>query len=307
MNTLNRLSPTKREAKVATELLIKVIEGLKNPENPEVTQLIQSIINCINIETLTQGKSQIAIKPNDSPPLTPQDLNAREQTIKFDNLINELPIEKQRLVISVIYCIYPSKDKSDIFQHLQSIVDVLDGDNARKKFVEAFNPDEDEMFTLVRKKAGENVEAFHADGIIIDMIRLLKMDKYDLANNIIEAPSKIQATLANILYFLSQYKHIPFFGEKEGRFILKSRLTGSESVSSQDQEPPFYRDWESRIAKIIDELSLHLLSTDNPTYYEIVRINGVLRMRRVTGPIGPIRGAGKLVNEPIDRERILSL
>ena len=307
MNTLNPLSPTKREAEVAAELLIKATESLKNPKNPEVTQLIQSIINCINIETLTQGKSQIAIKPNDSPPLTPQDLNAREQTIKFDNLINELPIEKQRLVISVIYCIYPSKDKSDIFQFLQNIVDVLDGVNARKEFVEAFNPNEDEMFTLVRKKAGENVEAFHADGIIIDMIRLLKMDKYDLANNIIEAPSKIQATLANILYFLSQYKHIPFFGEKEGRFILKSRLTRSESVSSQDQEPPFYRDWESRIAKIIDELSLHLLSTDNPTYYEIVRINGVLRMRRVTGPIGPIREAGKRVNEPIDRERILFL
>ncbi|MBC7406473.1 MAG: hypothetical protein H7230_03330 [Candidatus Parcubacteria bacterium] len=307
MNTLNPLSPTKREAKVATELLIKVIEGLKNPKNPEVTQLIQSIINYINIEILPEGNSQIAIKPNDAPPLTPQDLKDREQTTEFNNLINGLPIEKQRLVISVISCIYPSKDKSDIFQHLQSIVDVLDGDNARKKFVEAFNPDEDEMFTLVRKKAGKKIEAFHADGIIIDMIRLLKMDKYDLANNIIEAPSKIQATLANILYFLSQYKHIPFFGEKEGRFILKSRLTGSESVSSQDQEPPFYRDWESRIAKIIDELSLHLLSTDNPTYYEIVRINGALRMRWVTGPIGPIREAGKLVNEPIDRERILFL
>ncbi len=282
----------------------KCLEGL---QDLSVHELIQLMLAYVQKESLIYKKVQSQVKSSNTRLGMLHNLEPDVQTIKFDNLMNELPIEKQRLVISVIYCIYPSKDKSDIFQFLQNIVDVLDGVNARTKFVEAFNPNEDEMFTLVRKKAGENVEAFHADGIIIDMIRLLKMDKYDLANNIIEAPSKIQATLANILYFLSQYKHIPFFGEKEGRFILKSRLTGSESVSSQDQEPPFYRGWESRIAKIIDELSLHLLSTDKPTYYEIARKNGALKMRRVTGPTGPVRKASNLHSEPVDRERILSL
>lgn len=299
-----QLTPIKRSELIyAAECL----DGIQGIQDLRVRELIQLMLAYGQREALIDKKGQSPVKSSGIRSEMSHDLEPDAQTIKFNILMNGLTIEKQRLVISVISCIYRSKDKSDIFQFLQNIVDVLDGVNVRTEFVEAFYPDEDEMFTLARKKAGKIVEAFHADGIITDMIRLLKMDKYDLANNIIEAPSKIQATLANILYFLSQYKHIPFFDEKKGRFILRSRLTGSESVSSQDQEPPFYRDWESRIAKIIDELSLHLLSTDKPTYYEIVRINDALRMRRVTGPIGPVSEAGKLKNAPIDGERILFL
>ena len=260
MNTLLRQpSPIEERKKLtATEQLIEATKGLNDFE---VFQLIQLVIASSLTGTSPQGESQSCRQQYRQTPAVPENLELNEQTIGPDHYLFGWSPDQQKIIAGVVDCIYPFDDKLLMYPPLQNILDQFGrGGRAIENFVARLSSAEKELLISVKIEGTETVQVRHAESVIKDMVELLDMNKCRLACHIIDTPREAETTLANILYFLSQYIHIELRDAK-GWFIHTSRVKRSEVGSCNvaynqvpGQEFTFNQNWEYLLKQMIERL-----------------------------------------------------